>query len=184
MGTEKPLVAIGGRTLIARVAEAIAPCLEELVIVTNRPDLYGFLGHRMLEDAYVGQGPLAGMHAGLTQLGCAAALVVACDYPFLDARSIARIARENPAGGAVIPEIEGHLHPLCALYAAEVLPEITSCLSTGVLAVHALLDRIPQKILAQTELGGPAAARTFFNINSPDDLRRAEELLAETQSHG
>lgn len=184
MGSEKPLVEIGGRLLIERVLDAVSPCVAEVVLVTNRPELYGFLGVQAIPDTHPGRGPLAGIHSALGSLRGYGALVVACDYPFLDAQSLRKITREDPGGGVVLPQIEGRLHPLCALYATKALTAVEQALANGELMVLSLVARLPQRILFEDELGGAAAARTFFNVNTPEDLRRAEEMLAQAQPRG
>lgn len=181
MGSEKPLLEIGGRRLVERVAAAVSPCVAELVLVTNREDLYAFLGLEMVPDIWPGRGPLAGIHAALARLTTDAALVVACDYPFLDQSALRPIVSEDPAGGVVVPRIAGRLQPLCAQYDASILPVVETSVSNGELTVASLLDRLPKRVLEQDRLGGPAAARSFFNVNTPEDLRRAEEMLAEAQ---
>ena len=182
MGREKPLLDVGGRPIIERVVAAVGPCVGETVVVTNRPDLYGFLGLRLLEDIQHGRGPLAGMLTALRGVSCDAALVVAGDYPFLDAVTLARIVREDPGEGVVVPEIDGQLQPLCALYAAATAKTIEKSLADGELMVHSLIARLPRRVLTQEEFGGPAASRTFLNINTPDDLKLAEKLLGETDA--
>jgi molybdopterin-guanine dinucleotide biosynthesis protein A len=177
MGCEKPLVQVGGQSLIERVVDAISPVVDRVVVVTNRPELYDGLGLPTLADSYVGRGPLAGIHAALKHLACDAALIVACDYPFLDAAALGRIARTDPARGVVVPEIGGRLHPVCALYAVETLPAIEASLASGELMVLSLVSRVPRTVLREADLGGQTAERTFFNVNTPDDLRRAEEIL-------
>jgi molybdopterin-guanine dinucleotide biosynthesis protein A len=48
--------------------------------------------------------------------------------------------------------------------------------------VTSFLERIPRLVIGEDDLGGgEAARRTFFNVNTPDDLRRAEEMLAQAQ---
>jgi len=179
MGREKPLLEIGGRLLIERVAAAVVLCASKTVVVTNRPELYSFLNLPTIQDTWPGRGPLAGIHAGLRHATCERILVVACDYPFLDAATLRRITAEDPAGGVIVPFIDGKLQPLCALYSVSVLPLVETSIASGELMVSSLLARLPQRVVQQRALGGAAASRTFFNVNTPEDLRRAEEMLAE-----
>jgi molybdopterin-guanine dinucleotide biosynthesis protein A len=183
MGSEKPLLEVGGTPLVERVARAVAPCVAELVVVTNRPELYGFLGRPTIPDTWTGRGPLGGIHAALKHLRGSAALIVAGDYPFLAEAAIARLAREKPGGGVVLPRIEGMLHPLCAVYGSGALGAVEEALGAGELMVRSFVERLhDRKFLDETEFGGrEAAGRIFMNVNTPDDLRRAEELLAGAQ---
>jgi molybdopterin-guanine dinucleotide biosynthesis protein A len=182
MGREKPLQTVGGVTLIERAAAALGACVENVLLVTNRPDLYGFLDLPIVEDLVAGRGPLSGLAAAASKLRGERALVVAADYPFLEPDALRRILSEDPVGGVVVPHVDGHPHPLCALYAPEALAAAQDSLDRGELMVMSLLARLPQTIVPQSELGGPAASRVFFNVNTPEDLDRAEEMLAQAQA--
>ena len=91
MGREKPLQVVGGVSLIERVRAAVSHCVDEIVLVTNRSDLYAFLGLPMIPDTYPDRGPLGGLHAALEHIRAPAALVVATDYPFLEPGALRRI---------------------------------------------------------------------------------------------
>jgi molybdopterin-guanine dinucleotide biosynthesis protein A len=181
MGREKPLQTVGGVPLVERAAAAVRTCVDEMLLVTNRPELYEFLDMPIVEDVVVGRGPLGGLLAAHRKLGATRALVVASDYPFLEEEALRRILREDPAGGVVLPQIDGHPHPLCALYAPDALAAAHDALARGELMLMSLVSRLPQIFIPQSELGGPAASRIFFNVNTPADLERAEELLAASQ---
>lgn len=180
MGREKPLQTVGGVTLVERAATALRAVVGEILLVTNRPDLYGFLELPIVEDVIPGRGPLGGLHAAHGRLAGAQALVVAADYPFLQPDVLRLIATQDPAGGVVLPYVDGHPHPLCALYAPAALGAVQDALDRGELMLMSLVDRLPQRVLTQDELGGATASRVFFNVNTPHDLERAEELLAQT----
>jgi len=79
MGREKPLQTVGGLPLVERAAKAMAACVDELLLVTNRPDLYDFLRLPIVEDVIPGRGPLGGLHAAHQRLKDTRALVVASD---------------------------------------------------------------------------------------------------------
>lgn len=186
MGVEKPLQKVHGSTLIESVLRAVSPCVGESVIVTNHPALYAFLGVRMIPDLRPGLGPLAGIHAGLSHITkrglTSPALVVAADYPFLEPGALRRILETAPEKDVVLPRIEGRLHPLCARYALTTVAAVEQSLAQGGLSVHALIERLDAGIIAQDQIGGVDAARIFFNVNTPEDLERAEGMSAQTHS--
>ena len=181
MGREKPLQTVGGVTLVERAAAALRGCVDEMLLVTNRPDLYEFLQLTIVEDAVPNRGPLGGLHAAHRKLGATRALVVASDYPFLEEDALRRILREDPKGGIVLPHVDGRAHPLCALYAPDALAAVHEALERGELMVMSFVGRLTQTIVPQAELGGAEASRIFFNVNTPSDIERAEEILAATE---
>ena len=60
-GQPKALLELGGRRIIERVLDAVAPVVDDVLIVTNTPALYAFLGVPMVPDVYPGP-RLAGRH--------------------------------------------------------------------------------------------------------------------------
>ena len=47
-GRPKALIELGGRRIVERVLAALAPAVDEILIVTNSPELYAFLGVPMV----------------------------------------------------------------------------------------------------------------------------------------
>ncbi|HEY8393934.1 MAG TPA: molybdenum cofactor guanylyltransferase [Thermaerobacter sp.] len=83
MGRDKALLDLGGRPMIARVAEALGRVCAEVLVVDRDPDRYAFLGLPVVLDRKPGFGALSGLHAGLLALPRPYGLFVACDMPFL-----------------------------------------------------------------------------------------------------
>jgi molybdenum cofactor guanylyltransferase len=84
-GADKGLVDWHGRPLAAWVADAMRPCVTELLISANRNlERYAALAERVIADELSGfQGPLAGLAAGLAQARGEAMIYAACDMPAL-----------------------------------------------------------------------------------------------------
>ena len=93
-GQPKALIELGGRPIIARVLAALAPAVDEVLLVTNTPDLYAFLELPMVGDVHRDQGPLGGIYSGLEAAAGQAALTVACDMPFLHPDVLRLVAAE------------------------------------------------------------------------------------------
>src|SRR3990167_9677702 len=82
-GRPKALLDVGGRRIIERVLDAVTPSVGEVLLVTNTPDLYAFLGLPMVADVYPDHGSLGGIYSGLEAAPGEAAFPVAGDMPFL-----------------------------------------------------------------------------------------------------
>src|SRR5882762_4545536 len=82
-GEPKALLDLGGRRIVERVLDAVRPVVDDVLIVTNTPALYGFLGVPMVADIYPDHGSLGGIFSGLSAAAGDAAFTVACDMPFL-----------------------------------------------------------------------------------------------------
>jgi molybdopterin-guanine dinucleotide biosynthesis protein A len=117
--------------------------------------------------------PLAGILEALERAGGRAVVVCACDMPFVDPAFVAHLAAR---AGTVVPEAGGRLHPLLARYAPDVTGTLTAALEARA-PLHEAVREAGAAILGEAELarfGDPA--RVLFNVNSPADLARAEEL--------
>ena len=77
-GRPKALLDLGGRPIIERVIDAMAASVSDLLLVTNTPDLYAYLGLPMVADAYPDHGSLGGIFSGLRAAPGAVAFTVAC----------------------------------------------------------------------------------------------------------
>ena len=181
-GVDKALVPLGGRPLIAHVLERLAPQVGTLAISANGDAArFARFGLAVLPDpdGGAGAGPLAGLLAGLdwaAALGAPALVTVAVDTPYVPRDLVERLVAAAGAGGLALAATTGGggpaLHPTAGLWPAALRDRLRAALAAG---VRRLGDWA-------TEQGARTAAFTdeaaFLNINSPDDLARAEEMLS------
>ena len=176
-GSPKALLPFGGRPLIEHIAETLRSVLPDCLVVTNTPELYGFLGLPMVGDVFLEGGSLGGIYSGLRAAPGDAALCVACDMPFLSAPLVAHLAGRAAEADVVIPDADGDLQPLHAVYGKTCLPAMERRLRAGELKVVGFFDdvrvlRVPTE--AVERFADPALA--FMNLNTPEDLARARAL--------
>ncbi len=179
MGQNKLPLKVGDTSLLDRVHEALASRCSETLVVGAGEHLPTTA--RLVPDLRPGrQGPLAGIEAGLSAASYRHIFVVAGDMPFLTADLVGYLlgllTEDVPA---VVPDIGDRLHPLCAAYGREALPAVSAVLDRGVRSVRDLLESLPGvRYVGQKELerlGDPNLLLT--NVNSPEDLARAEAAL-------
>lgn len=176
-GEPKALLELGGRRIIERVLDAIAPVVDDVLIVTNTPALYAFLALPMVADVYADHGSLGGIFSGLSAAAGDAAFTVACDMPFLHP-GVARLVVER-AGQAdvVIPRVGEQLETLHALYAKACLPAIEARLKAGRLKIVGFFEDVRVLEVAEAEIARHRAPDVvFMNVNTPDELARARAL--------
>ena len=65
MGFDKQLLKIDRRRLMDSIINKLKKEFDEIIIVTNRPELYIGLSHKITVDIIKDKGPLGGIHAGL-----------------------------------------------------------------------------------------------------------------------
>ena len=179
-GQPKALVQVGGRSIIERVLGALAPAVDDVLVVTNTPELYQFLKLPMVADVYPAHGPLGGIYSGLRAARGAAALAVACDMPFLHTDVIRLVVSRAGEGDIAIPRVGSQFETLHALYDKACLPHIAERLTAGRLKIVDLFERVRVVEIAEADVARYRDPRvTFMNVNTPDELERARALAAE-----
>jgi molybdopterin-guanine dinucleotide biosynthesis protein A len=178
MGRDKLPLEVGDITLLDRVHGALAFCCDEILIVGGR-------GHtpaasRRIPDLRPGEGPLAGIEAGLLAARHRAAFVAAGDIPFLTGDLVEYLLGLLSGGvPAVVPDFGEGSHPLCAAYGREVRPAVSAALDRGARSVRELLRSLSGvRYVREGELqrfGDPNLL--LMNVNSPEDLGRARKAL-------
>ncbi|MCE7791477.1 molybdenum cofactor guanylyltransferase [Salipaludibacillus sp. CUR1] len=187
MGTNKALLQIDGKENIIRLKEKLEPVAKELLLVTNDPDNYHFLKVPVVQDKEKGQGPLAGIEAGLTHSNSHWNLFVACDLPFFTTKVVevlVKTAKSSPGVQAVVPVSENREHPLYALYHQSSLPYVRYCLENNKRRIRDLLAglnvaRVEESELRKNGMTNEEIKTAFFNMNRPEDYRWARKQNAQ-----
>jgi molybdopterin-guanine dinucleotide biosynthesis protein A len=172
-GVDKGWVGIGGTPMIAHVLARLAPQVGDVLVNANQNlDRYRALGYPVVPDAVGGfAGPLAGLHAGMTQATRELVVTVPCDSPFLPSDLVARLHAGLAAGGAqlAVAKTFDQPHPVFALVRRDVLPDLAAFLDGGGRKIDAWYAA-----LRVVEVGFDDEADAFRNINTADELAAAE----------
>lgn len=183
-GAPKGLLEVGGRRILDRLVEAFESALGTLpLLVANaldapdwRPDL------RVVADVRPGAGSLGGLLTAVLEAP-APVVCVAWDMPFVTPELIHLLAAGLAHADVCVPSSGGPrgLEPLCAAYGPACGPAMADALDRGDLRAIAFHEAVRVKVLSETELqplsrGDPA--RLWFNINTRDDLARANAMVA------
>ena len=178
-GEPKALLELGGRRIVERVLDAIAPVVDDVLIVTNTPALYGFLGVPMVPDVYPDHGSLGGIFSGLKAAGGDAAFTVACDMPFLHPEVARLVIGRAGEGDVVIPRVGDQLETMHACYARTCLPFIEERITARRLKIVGFFEDVRVVEVDQAEVARVRPPDVvFMNVNTPDELARARALAA------
>jgi molybdopterin-guanine dinucleotide biosynthesis protein A len=182
MGTDKAMLKIGGVPVIQRIVETMSP-IGPVMVVTNHPERYRWMGVPMVKDREPGRGPLAGLHAGLSAASSETNLVVACDMPFVSRRAAVWLLDKLGNAFACVPKLGGRLHPLFAVYRKACLPGLVRHLREGQLQVRRFLAEVPTRFVSLEDAGlGEEAEWCVWNMNRPEDYRRALRMVQAERS--
>lgn len=176
-GADKAFITLAGRPLLAHVLDRFQPQVDRVVISANgdAARFHGF-GCDVVPDGQP-QGPLSGVLAALTHargLGATHLVSTPVDTPFLPCDLVPRLllaAESTPSGLAIAATADGD-HPATALWPVALIPALTVFLAGGAAKVTRFTDA------HQAARASFAEADAFLNLNRPEDLARAEALLA------
>ena len=197
MGQNKALMRLGDDSLIAHVIHRMRLVTDELLLITNSPAEYAHLNVRMHSDIIPDAGALGGIYTGLTHASHDTVLCVACDSPFLDPKLLTYLVSVLGEYDAVLPytyssrqmpfclnNTQVTLQTLCAAYTKRCLPIIERMLQESDLRVHALAGRARvQRISPEIWREFDPEGMSFFNINTPEDLERADSYMRSEVTH-
>ena len=133
-------------------------------------------------DHQQGLGPIAGIAAAQILAPKVAWLVLACDLPFLDARSLQFLIEHRDPTRAATAFRSGHSgrhhglpEPLCAIYEPHSAAGIRAYLETGKNCPRKFLIRSDALLLDQPD------PRALDNINTPEEYSAARATLLAPQ---
>jgi molybdenum cofactor guanylyltransferase len=181
MGRPKAWLPFHGQPMLARVLDRLAPLFDERVVVRAPGQELPEVEARFVEDEEPGQGPVAGLAAGLAAVSLPLAFVTSCDAPFISPVVVAHlVARCVPPYAVVVPFWEGRLQPLHAVYRADTAPILKQLLTAGRRRPVDLFGEVPTLEVSEEEIRAlDPDGLTFMNTNTPEEYARALALTAE-----
>ena len=184
-GGDKALRELGGKPLLAHAIERLVPQVSQIIINANGdPARFDSFPHPVVADTVEGfVGPLAGVLAGLEWAAenapdCEWIVTCATDAPFFPEDLVARLFEAVTQGDAELAcaETNGRTHPVFGLWPVRLREDLR----------HALVVEELRKVDLWTARHGLASVDypalvvdPFFNINRPEDLERAEQIVAD-----
>lgn len=193
MGRPKAWLPFGSETLLQRSVRLFAPHVGRVVVSAapdqELPPLPPETG--VARDHAPGGGPLHGMEAGLDFLASQPSPAssplewfywTGCDYPWTSPellRLLAETLRGDESLDAVVPEVDGFLQPLCAIYRPRVAAPLSAFLQAGGARVLEFLGRLRLKTLSGDAVQAAGASLSaFHNLNTPAAYASALSRLA------
>jgi molybdopterin-guanine dinucleotide biosynthesis protein A len=182
-GGDKCLLELGGRQMMAHAIERLRPQAAPLVISANGdPRRFATFGLPVVADVVPGfAGPLAGILSGMAWLREAAPRVewlatAATDSPFFPRDLVVQLlaAALDERAEVVFAASDGRTHPVFALWHLSLREELARAMSQE---NERKIDRFAERHRVTTVSFPNEGLDPFFNINRPEDLAEAAQLL-------
>lgn len=176
MGEPKPMVELGGRPMIARVVATVGSAGLEPVVVAKPDSELPRLDCRVLSEPDEPHHPLTGLVAILRASAGRGVVAIACDMPLVPAKLLTWIS--NLEQEVAVCEVDGELEPLLGRYSPSSADALEAALERGAPMREAVAELDPFVITERTLARFADPRRIVFNINAPEDVAVAEDLLA------
>jgi molybdopterin-guanine dinucleotide biosynthesis protein A len=176
----KGLLRIDGITIIERNIHILKEVFGRVVISTNSPEIYFPFGAPLIGDIINERGPMTGIFSILMATADEALFVMACDMPFMK-KGLIEYMKDRflslSSGGiefdALVPEFNGGLEPLSAIYTSRIRDKLEDSLKRGRKGLHSLLREVDTIYIKEEEIKGiDPEGISFININTLEDLER------------
>ncbi len=179
-GGDKGLLTLGDKTILRHVLDRLGPHVGQVALNANGdPSRFADYDLPVIPDSIDGfAGPLAGVLAGLDWAATQNAthiVTAAADTPFFPQSLTSQLVMATEVQGKPIAlaRTENGRHPTFGLWPVALRDDLRAALADGV-----------RKVVQWTDSHGTAMADfqdnrfdPFFNVNTPEDLARAEQLL-------
>jgi molybdenum cofactor guanylyltransferase len=183
-GRNKALTSFGGKRIFDYIYATFKSLFDHIIIVTNDPESYLEWDATIVTDLFPISCSLTGLHAGLYYTRTPFAFFSACDTPFLKADLVKLLlASVSDHNDIVLPETAVGLEPLCAVYSKRCLQPIETHLKQQKLAIRGIYNKLKVKTVTEKRLRVvDPELNSFFNVNTPQDLKRAREIIGREQN--
>lgn len=184
---DKCLLRLASKPLVMHVVNHVSAVVDEIAVVVgsaSQKEVFSTLlksDVKVFVDKYNVQSPLVGVLTGFENVNADYSLLLPCDTPFIS-RQVATLLLDLCVGkGATIPRWpNGYIEPLQSAYHVKsAIKAAQKALDEGKLTLASMIDNlcgvryISTMVLQQFD----PKLSTFFNVNTPVDLRRAESML-------
>jgi len=187
MGTNKSLLKIGDKTIIERLIDLLQSMFKDVILITNEPDDYKFLGLPIYEDIFRYRGPLAGIHSGLKHSKTNLNFIISCDLPFMTMEMINYLIEYKTDKLITVAKADGFIQQLAGKYSRECLSPSEKILKEATMNENR--DNVQKKrkcnVLSLIDLVGAeiisAESLPFYNKDLYFNMNRTEDynLLLE-----
>ncbi|MBE5780843.1 MAG: molybdenum cofactor guanylyltransferase [Clostridiales bacterium] len=172
MGFDKQLLTLHKQKIYTHIGEMLKKEFDDILVVTNRPELYADTGYRVCSDAFAGMGPLAGIHAALLNSHSQYAYLFACDMPVICLPYIRHLKGiiQNTGAQICVTRRGGRIEPFNGFYHVGLAEDASVRLSSGSSSVFRFISAADTHVVEEGEaVRFDKTLRMFTNINTKSE---------------
>jgi molybdenum cofactor guanylyltransferase len=177
MGYNKALVKLKGRPLIEYSLNALRGVTGNIVLSVGS-EMFQYKNLPSVTDIIPGCGPVGAIWSALRYSTTVMNLVISCDMPFVPVPLLKMLIKEAEEYGAPVTlpvDNKGCLQPLCAVYNKSILPLFNEAVIQKKFKLKDLISEAGMRQIKTDQSHDLFSPGIFFNMNTPDDLKNADE---------
>jgi len=175
LGFDKQLLMEDNRRILETVIDTLKQVFSDILIVTAKPELYEGMAVRLCRDEYRDKGPLAGIHAALTNARSRYVYLLACDMPVVNLAFIRyMMARVQDSGADICAcRYNDRMEPFNTFYSMSLLGEVIHRLETGNSSLFRFIYASRACVIDQEDAARfDKELRMFTNINTRSEYEK------------
>ena len=186
-GSDKGLVVLVNKPLVIHVIDSVSEVVDEVLLVVSSEDQKKTFEPilkdkaKLVIDKDESQSPLVGAITGFESAKGEYSLLLPCDAPLVSTQIVQFLLDMFTNKRAVIPRWpSGYIEPLQAVYHTKsALIAAKTALAQGKMNMRSMIDNLRGARYVSTMVLEQLEPRllTFFNVNTPQDLKKADSLL-------
>ena len=177
MGRDKATIQVGSTTLIRHTYDVAKGIFSDIMIVSSLHSAIEGIEARIVRDALPVSGSLTGIVTSLLYADTPYVFVLGCDMPFLTASAMRYVVSEVHGEQIIVPKTDEGFEPMHAVYHRSCLSTLLSAIERDHMKVSRLFPFFCVKTLASNPLFFKNGVSVFTNINTWEELARAERVL-------
>lgn len=175
MNEDKGLKQLAGKPIVQYVIDALKPCVEEVIIISNNFAYHQF-GCKVVADLVSDAGPLGGILTGLSNSVTDFNFFISCDMPFINSEAIGYLAKLVNGNKIIVPTVRGEIQPLFGIYPLSCLASVKTSIQENKLKLISFVEEY-HHVLVPMEESGLNMNSLFTNINTQEDFTTAARFF-------
>jgi molybdopterin-guanine dinucleotide biosynthesis protein A len=177
MGRDKATMPARNRALITYTYDVVKKIFAEVMVVSNYHESLEGVNARIVRDVVPAAGSMTGIVSALLHASTPYIFILGCDMPLLKEEPIRYMIGQIQGEDIIIPSTSKGFEPMHAIYNRSCISRMLTAITYGRMKLQDLFPFLSVKYVKENELFLNKGVSVFTNVNTEEDLARAEELI-------